>query len=68
MINVGEETGKLEETLLYTADFYDAELDEATKRITTFIEPLFIIIIGVVVGSMALAIITPIYKLSGNIR
>lgn len=68
MIKVGEETGKLEETLLYVADFYEAELDEATKRITTFIEPVLIIIIGLLVGSVALAVITPIYTLSGNIR
>jgi len=68
MILVGEESGKLDETLLYLADFYELEVDNATKALSTTIEPILLIIIGCVVGFLALSIITPIYNITGNIR
>ncbi|MDP2684249.1 MAG: type II secretion system F family protein [bacterium] len=67
MVRVGEESGKLEETLLYLADFYDSEVDSSTKSITTTIEPVLLIFIGLVVAFLALSIITPIYSITGNI-
>lgn len=68
MIRVGEESGKLEDTLLYLADFYEAEVDIATKSLSTAIEPVLLIIIGLVVGFLALSIITPIYEITGNVK
>lgn len=68
MVHVGEESGRFEETLLYLADFYEAEVDTATKALATAIEPILLLVIGVVVGGLALAIITPIYEITGNIR
>lgn len=67
MINVGEQSGKLSDVLLYLADYYDLEVDTATRALTTFIEPLLLVVIGGGVGLLALAIITPIYELTGNI-
>lgn len=67
MIMVGEESGNLEETLLYLANFYEAEVDNSTKSLSTAIEPLLLIIIGLAVGFLALSIITPIYNITGNI-
>lgn len=68
MIMVGEKSGKLEDTLFYLADFYEAEVDNATKSLSTAIEPLLLIVIGFVVGFLALSIITPIYNVTGNIN
>lgn len=68
MIHVGEESGKLDDSLLYLANFYELEVDEATKTLTTALEPTLLIIIGLVVGTLALSIITPIYEITGNIR
>lgn len=68
MIAVGEETGKLEDTLIYLSQFYEEEIDGITKRITTVLEPILLLAIGLVVGFVALAIITPIYELTGSVR
>lgn len=68
MISVGEKTGKLDETLLYLGDFYEDEIDNISKNLTTILEPILLITIGLVVGFVALAIISPIYELTGSIR
>lgn len=68
MVAVGEKTGKLEETLLYLSEFYEDEIDEFSKNLTTILEPVLLITIGLVVGFVALAIISPIYELTGSIR
>jgi len=68
MISVGEKTGKLDETLLYLGDFYEDEIDSLSKNLTTILEPILLITIGLVVGFIALAIITPIYELTGSVR
>jgi len=67
MIHVGEESGNLEETLLYLSSYYDLEVDTATKSLTTVIEPVLLLLIGGAVGVLALSIITPIYQITGNI-
>lgn len=68
MIQVGEESGQFEETLFYLASFYEDEVDAATKALSTVIEPLLLLFIGLVVGFLALSIITPIYDITGNIQ
>ncbi|MDA1334733.1 MAG: type II secretion system F family protein [bacterium] len=68
MIKVGEESGQFEETFLYLAEFYEAEVDTATKALSTAIEPILLIGIGLIVGFLALSIITPIYEITGNIK
>ena len=64
MILVGENTGKLDESILFLSDFYEAELDEATKTLSSFLEPLLLLVMGVIVAFVALAIITPIYSIT----
>lgn len=68
MIAVGERTGKLEETFLYLGDFFEDEVDDATRNISTVIEPIMLLIIGSIVAFMALAIISPIYELTSSIK
>ncbi|MDP3954047.1 MAG: type II secretion system F family protein [bacterium] len=64
MISVGENTGKLDESALYLADFYEGELDETTKALSNALEPILLVVMGLIVGFVALAIITPIYKIT----
>ena len=68
MVGIGEKTGKLDETLLYLGDFFEEEVDETTKSLSTIIEPVLLLVIGLVVGFIALAIISPIYELTGSIK
>lgn len=67
MIKVGEESGRYEETLFYLANFYEVEVDTSTKSLSAAIEPALLIVMGLVVGFLALAIITPIYDITGRI-
>ncbi|MFA5945310.1 MAG: type II secretion system F family protein [Patescibacteria group bacterium] len=67
LIRVGEETGTLGDMLLYLANFYEQEIDEATKNVATLIEPVMIVGIGLMVAILAFSIITPIYQVVGSI-
>lgn len=68
MINVGERTGELDNSLLYLAEFYEAEVDNTTKNLANILEPILLVIVGVLVGTVALSIISPIYQLIGTLR
>lgn len=67
MVEVGEKSGKLDESFIYMADYFDGVLDDLTKNLETIIEPALLIVIGIIVGFIAIAIITPIYQLTGSI-
>ncbi|MEK7094042.1 MAG: type II secretion system F family protein [Patescibacteria group bacterium] len=67
MIEVGENTGNLEENLSYLANYYSEEVDTSLKNVTVLLEPLILLIMGIVVGFVALSIITPIYTISQGI-
>lgn len=66
MVAVGEETGKLDEVLLKLAEYYEMETEQAVKNLTTAIEPLIMIVLGIGVGAMVIAIIMPIYNLTSQ--
>jgi type IV pilus assembly protein PilC len=68
MIDVGEESGRLSEMLVKVGDFYDQEVEATVKGLTSMIEPLLIIFLGVVVGFIAISIMTPIFKLVNSVK
>lgn len=67
MITVGEETGKVAEMLGQVAEYYENDVSERTKDLSTIIEPVLMLFIGAFVGVFAVAMIAPIYSLSSKI-
>ncbi len=67
MIAVGEETGKVSEMLGQVAEYYETDVEERTKDLSTIIEPMLMLFIGGVVGVFAISMISPIYSLSDKI-
>ena len=65
MITVGEESGKLPQMLLDLAIFYEEEVFDTTKNLTTIIEPILMIMVGIVVGFFAIAMMRPMYTMVG---
>ncbi len=68
MIDVGEETGRLSDMLVKVSDFYDDEVDNAVKGLTSMIEPCLIVFMGLVVGFIAISIMAPIFKIVTSIE
>src|SRR5205814_2357718 len=60
IVKIGESTGNLEENLFYLSDYYTEELDNRLRTMTTFLEPLLLLVMGMLVGFLAMAIILPI--------
>jgi len=63
MISVGENTGALDAMLSKIADFYDDEVDAAVTALTSLLEPMMIVFLGVVVGGIVVAMYLPIFKM-----
>ena len=66
MVEVGETTGSLSDTLRNLAEFYEEEVSNITKNLSSIIEPVLMIIVGIAVGFFAISIIQPIYSLVGQ--
>jgi type IV pilus assembly protein PilC len=64
MIDIGEQTGKLEHMLNKIADFYDDQVDAMVSGITSLIEPLVIAFLGIVIGGIVIALFLPIFKVT----
>jgi type IV pilus assembly protein PilC len=68
MVSVGETTGNLSTTFTYLSELYEAEVEEQTKNLSQAIEPILMVIMGVLVGFIAVSIITPIYAITQNLQ
>lgn len=68
MIEVGETTGKLDVNLFYLAEFYEEDVDEFLKNLSTILEPLLLVAMGLVVGFVAISIVTPIYNITQGLK
>jgi type II secretory pathway component PulF len=67
MIEVGEESGTTDTVLGEIARFYEAEVDQTMKNLSSILEPVLMLIIGAVVGILAVAMISPIYSITQNV-
>ncbi|MBF8257637.1 MAG: pilus assembly protein PilC [Actinobacteria bacterium] len=65
MVSVGEATGALDTMLNKIADFYDEEVDMAVEALTSLLEPILMIFLGVIIGGLVVAMYLPIFKLAG---
>jgi type IV pilus assembly protein PilC len=68
MIVVGERTGNLSNTLIYLSEFYENEFDDQTKNLSSTIEPVLMIMMGIMVGFIAISVITPIYGITSALH
>jgi len=68
IIGAGEKSGSLEKSFEYLSEFYAQEVDNTTKKLPTVIEPILLVLIGLVVGLIALAILSPIYDLVSTLQ
>jgi len=68
MISVGEKTGGLDQMLSKIADFYDEEVDAAVSALTSIIEPIIIVFMGVVIGGILIAMYLPMFDIIGQIQ
>ena len=64
MVKVGEETGKMDEVLIKVSEFFEMEVDQEVKNLTTALEPIIMVVLGVMVGGLMIAIILPIYSIT----
>lgn len=68
MAKIGEQTGKLDESFMRVSEYYEQEVDQLVKNLTTLMEPFIIVFLGVGVGFLIISIITPIYSLISSIH
>ena len=66
MLKIGEQSGSLEQMLAKAADYYEKELDQEIKNIQTLIEPVMMVIMGIVAFIVVAAVLLPIYSLAGK--
>ncbi len=68
VVAVGERSGNLPESLIYLSELYEEEVDDMTRNISNLIEPILMIIMGLLVGFIAISIISPIYGITTNLH
>jgi type IV pilus assembly protein PilC len=68
MVEVGESTGALQEMLNSLAEFYDEEIETEVSRFITLVEPLILVIMGIVIALVVLALYMPLFELSSVVR
>ncbi len=68
MVKIGEQTGKLDESLLKVSEYFEREVEGKVKGLTTALEPFIMVVLGVAVAFLIISIITPIYNLTSSIQ
>ncbi len=66
MVKIGEQTGKLDESFLRVSEYFEREVDQSVKNLTTAMEPIIMMVLGVAVAFLIISVITPIYKLTSS--
>ncbi len=68
MVEVGESSGTLEDSLMYLHEYYSQEVDEMSNNIVTFVEPILLIFVGLIIGLLGVTVLLPMYQLMGTIN
>ena len=68
MVKIGEQTGKLDDSLTKVAEYFEREVEQAIKTLTIAMEPAIMVVLGLGVGFLIMAVITPIYKVISAIQ
>jgi type IV pilus assembly protein PilC len=68
MIGVGEQTGAMDTMLQKIADFYEDEVDVAVTALTSMLEPIMMVFLGLLIGGLIISMYLPIFELAGNIK
>ena len=68
MVAIGERTGRLSDTFLYLSGLYEEGVDNLTRKLSNAIEPFLMVTVGLIVGFIAISIITPIYQVTQNLN
>ncbi len=68
MLSVGEETGQTDKVLVKVADFYEEEVDTAIDGVSSIIEPVMIVAMGVVIALVAVSVMGPITSMAGQVK
>lgn len=68
IVSVGERSGNLSHSFSYLSELYETEVDEFTKNLSSLIEPVLMIFMGILVGFIAISVITPIYSITQNLH
>ena len=68
IVSVGEHSGNLSNSLIYLSEMYEAEINDFTKNLSNMVEPVLMIIMGILVGFIAISIITPIYGITQHLN
>jgi type IV pilus assembly protein PilC len=63
MLAIGEETGAIETMSGKVADFYEADVEESVDRLSTLMEPMIMVVLGIIVGTLVVAMYMPIFKM-----
>jgi len=68
MVSVGEESGSLDEVLEKTADFYETEADDAIQKLVSMLEPIMILVMGGLVGTVIIGIMMPMFGMYSQVE
>ena len=68
LVRIGEETGKIDETLEKASEYFERDVDQTVKTLTTAMEPFIMVVLGIGVAFLIISVITPIYSLISNIQ
>jgi type IV pilus assembly protein PilC len=66
MLRIGEQSGSMEQMLAKTADYYEKEVDDQIKSISTIIEPVLMVLLGIMAFTIVAAVLLPIYGLANQ--
>lgn len=68
LVKIGEQTGKLDETLVRASEYFENEVDRTVATLSTALEPIILIVLGIGVGFLVISILTPIYQITSSIQ